>query len=355
MTAPRPTLRSLAAAAHVSPMTVSLALRNSREVSAATRKKIQRLAAAHGYRPDPTIARLMHHLRVRSPARFQANIAGLVQTWAPHRRAVGDYIGRLRAGLEQRAAELGYAFSTVNLDEFRTGAPLRRVLQSRGVEGIVVLPLLRATDLSGLLDWSAFSTVSTTPSLLAPKFHSVTPNHFDNTLAVCRALARSGFRRIGLAVSRDWNERVKFRWAGGIAWQNQFGGTEPVPPLITDVPGPDLEPAEFAAWLRREKPDAIITDASIRTAVAAVLAALPGRARPKIVTMNWPDAACDAGLDQRPEQVGAAAIDVLAGLITRGEKGVPVLPNTTMIDGLWAEGKRAGVRPSALRHLVNLR
>ncbi len=338
MPAHRPTLRSLAAEAGVSPMTVSLALRNSREVSALTRKKIVRLAAARGYRPDPHVAKLMHHLRTRAPARFQANVVGLVQTWAPHRRAVGDYLGRLRAGLEARAAALGYAYSTVNLDEFRDGAQLQRMLLSRGVEGIVVLPLLRATDLSRLLDWSAFSAVSTTPSLLAPGFHSVTPNHFDNTLAVCRALARAGFRRIGLALSRDWNERVKFRWTGGIAWQNLFGGTEPVTPLITELPGPDLEAAAFAAWLRREKPDAIITDASIRTTVAAVLAALPGRTRPKIITMNWPDAACDAGIDQRPAQVGAAAIDVLAGLITRGEKGVPTLPSTTMIEGSWRSG-----------------
>ena len=335
----RPTLRSLAAVAGVSPMTVSLALRNSREVSAATRQRIQRLAATHGYKPDPTISRLMHHLRVRSPARFQANIAGLIQTWAEHRRAVGDYVERLRAGLESRATALGYAFSAINLNEFSTGAQLQPVLLSRGVEGVVVLPLLRATNLSELLDWSAFSVVSTTPSLVAPVFHSVTPNHFDNTLTICRALTERGFRRIGLAVSQDWNRRVKFRWSGGIAWQNQFGNTEPVPPLITDLPGPELDPASFAAWLTRERPDVVITDATIRIAIATSVATLPRRLRPKIVTMNWPDETCDAGLDQRPENVGAAAIDLLAGLITRGEKGVPESPNSTMIDGRWIAGK----------------
>ncbi len=327
-------------------MTVSLALRNSREVSTAMRKKIIRLAAVRGYRPDPSVAKLMHHLRTKAPARLKANIAGLGQTWAPHRRAVGDYVERLRAGLEERAAALGYSFSMVNIDEFRSGAMLQRVLHSRGIEGIVVLPLLRGSDLGELLDWSAFSAVSTTPSLLAPNLHSVTPNHFDNTLTVCRALTGAGFRRIGLAVSRDWNERVKFRWTGGIAWQNLFGGTQPVPPLVTAHPGPDLEAEEFARWLQQERPDAIITDASIRTEVAAELDALPRRLRPKIITMNWPDAACDAGIDQRPEHVGAAAIDVLAGLLVRGEKGVPVLPNTTMIDGLWVAGRAGrGVRP----------
>ena len=346
MTPPRPTLRSLAAEAGVSAMTVSLALRGSREVSPATRKKIARLAAARGYQTDPHVVKLMHHLRTRAPARFQASIVGLAQSWPADRRAVGDYLGRLRHGLAHRAQQLGYAFETVSLDEFHDGKNLQRVLQSRGVEGIVVLPLLQNTDLGGLLDWSAFSVVSTTPSLLRPEVHSVTPNHFDNTLRVCAALARRGYRRIGLAISDDWNRRVRFRWTGGFTWQNQFGGTEPVQPLITHLPGPELEAGAFADWLRRERPDAIVTDAGIRTPLVVALTALPRARRPRIITMNWPDAACDAGIDQRPEHIGSAAIDLLAGLLTRGERGVPELPHTTMIDGVWASGKLARKRPA---------
>src|SRR5260221_6236539 len=94
------TLRSLAAEAGVSPMTVSLALRNSREVSAATRKKIERLATARGYRPDPHVTKLMHHLRTRASAKIGGNIARPVQTCAPHRRPGGDDVARLHAGLE---------------------------------------------------------------------------------------------------------------------------------------------------------------------------------------------------------------------------------------------------------------
>lgn len=334
-----PTLRSLAALAGVSPMTVSLALRNSREVSAATRRRIQQLALERGYQPDPMLTRLMHHLRTRTQARHRANLVGLTSTWSEHRRAVGDYLDRLRAGLAQRAAQLGYTFSLVNLEEFQSPANLQRMLIHRGVEGVVVLPLLRATDLSRALDWSKFSAVATTPSLIAPGLHSVMPNHFDNTLAVCRALTASGFRRIGLAISRDWNERMKYRWSGAIAWHNEFGPAEPVAPLISNLPGPELDPASFHAWLKHEQPDAVITDASVRVTIAGVLAAFPPRSRPSIITMNWPDADCDAGIDQRPERVGAAAIDILAGLLNRGEKGIPDQPNSTMIDGQWIAGR----------------
>lgn len=323
-------------------MTVSLALRNSREVSAETRQRILRLARARGYRPDPSIVRLMHHLRVRAPSRSRANIVGLFGARWRGPRPKHNFMTRLCAGLSARAEALGYNFSQMLIEDYPTGEQLGRVLANRGVEGVIVLPLLRPSDLSELLDWSAFSVVAATPSLLAPRFHAVMPNHFDNMLVVCSALERQGFRRIGLAISHDWDARVKHRWSGGVAWQNGFGGTEPVPPLITAQPGPNLEIPIFVEWLRRERPDVVVTDATLGSALLEGLAQIPARIRPKIVTMNWPDAQCDGGLDQRPEHLGACAVDVLAGLLTRGEKGIPAVPSSTLIDGEW---KSVGVVP----------
>jgi len=336
MTSARPTLRSLAAEAGVSAMTVSLALRNSHKITAATRQRIQRLAAARDYRPDPAITRLMQHLRQRAPARSPTNIIGLMQSWPPYQRS---YLGRLCCGLEARAASLGFAFTTLNLDDNRSGAQLQRLLLSRGVEGLVILPLRRLTNLSQLLNWSAFSTVSITSAVIAPQFHSVMPNHYDNMIAVCRALTHVGCRRIGLAITSDWNVRLRHRWAGAIMWQNCFGGTQAVSPLITQEAGQDLDAGAFTDWLKREKPDAVVTDSVNQATITAGLAHLARRQRPKMITMNWPDSTSDAGLDQRPDQLGSAAIDVLAGLLTRGEKGIPANPGSIMIDGRWVNGK----------------
>jgi len=234
---------------------------------------------------------------------------------------------------------LGYSYSSLRLDDYPTGAQLQRVLVNRGIEGVVMLPLRIPSDFTDFLDWSRFSVVSTTPSVVSPHFHSVTPNHFDNMLLVCRSLRDEGFRRIGLALSSDFDRRVKHRWTGGLAWQNLFGGTEPVPPLITSSPGPEIEPARFAHWLRKEKPDAVIADAPNRAILSEEIGALPRKRRPKLVTMGWPDPLYDAGLDQRPEHLGSCAIDVLAGMLLRGEKGIPEIPNTTMIAGQWMSGK----------------
>lgn len=322
-------------------MTVSLALRNSHEVSAATRNRIQRLAAEHGYRPDPTVTKLMHHLRVRAPARFKTTLYGVGERFPSDQIARGNYGDRLHEGLRHRAESLGFSYDRLFLDDYASGAQLERVLLSRGVEGLVILPLRRSTDLSGLLDWSRFATVAATPAVLAPRFHGIMPNHFDNMLILCNALRQAGCRRIGLAIPEDWNRRLKFRWAGGIAWQNLFGETSPVTPLFTRAPGPGLDPVAFGDWLVRETPDAVITDAPHRSVLELGLSRLPRRSRPKMITMNWPDSTADAGVDQRSEHIGAIAVEILAGMLTRGERGVPAVASITMVEGVWMAGKLA--------------
>ena len=267
-------------------MTFSLALRNSREVSAKTRARLQDLAFRAGYRPDPQVSKLMHHLRTRRKARVQANLCAMTHAWKLGRFPAGSFPHRLDASLRSRADALGYTLEFLNLDDYPTARQLQRVLVNRGIEGLLLLPLREPTDLSRRLDWSLFSTVSVTSSLIAPKLHSVTPNHYDNTLKACRELAAAGFRRIGIAMASDWDKRVSHRWSGGIAWQNQFGGTEPVRPLIGDKPGTSLDAGIFARWLRParwrlqewEVPPSLLADLLFESATAERCRRARGRA-----------------------------------------------------------------------------
>jgi len=335
----RLTLRSLAAEAGVSVATMSFALRNSREISAATRDRLQRLAVARGYQPDPHVAKLMRHLRRRGPAREVANICGLAQRWG-HPAPKGNYRDRLWTSLHARAGSLGYNFSVIDLDDYPQPAQLHRVLVSRGIEGVLLLPMRTPLDLSERLDWRAFSTVSVTSSILAPQFHSVMPHHFDNMIRACRHLAQAGFRRIGMAMSKEWDVRSSHRWAGGIAWQNQFGGTATVTPLIEDRAGSSLDPVIFKRWLLRQRPDVVILETLDSIILDEVVQKLPAKQRPKIVTMNWPMSGADGGIDQRVERIGSVAIEVLAAMLDRGEKGIPEIPSSTMIEGRWMKGGR---------------
>src|ERR1700690_2304747 len=170
----RPTLRSLAAEAGVSAMAVSLALRNSPELAPRTRARLRKLARIRGYRPDPTIAKLMHHLRVAGPERSQANICGLKQTFAWP--STVDFYTREQTAVELRARALGYAFDAIEIGPDTKGPLLQRVLLSRGVEGLILMATAGQRHLRERLDWDKFSVVSITAGVLAPSFHTGLPS-----------------------------------------------------------------------------------------------------------------------------------------------------------------------------------
>ena len=44
------------------------------------------------------------------------------------------------------------------------------------------------------------------------------------------------------------------------------------------------------------------------------------------------------GIDELTAEIGATAVDLLTGLIQRGEKGVPAIATTTQLMGRWVRG-----------------
>src|SRR3954466_4889457 len=90
-----PSYKDIAEQAGVSLMTVSLALRNSPRISAATRARVRRIADQLGYTADPKIADMMNYLRQRRVVKSQpvialinAREAPLARLRAPHAVAI---------------------------------------------------------------------------------------------------------------------------------------------------------------------------------------------------------------------------------------------------------------------------
>ena len=336
----RVTLRTIAREAGVSAMTVSLALRNNPRIPEATRVAVQEVAAKLGYRPDPHVATLMHHLRVGRQPGFQASLAAL--TTVPE-GAETAYLDAIIRAARARAEQLGYGFSV-----FRTGDPptpqpaLQRMLRSRGVEGLVLLPVVTPRDVSALLEWKDFAVVTTTYGVLAPQFHRVVPHQFGNALEICRQLASCGYRRIGLVLPAEQDVRVHHGFSAAVAWQSMIGGTEFVRPSIHRGSLPT--PQETREWFKRERPDAIIAsgDEQCRHIAQQLGLRVPGKVG--FVSATKAERSVFAGIDERPEEIGAAAIEQLAAMIQRGDKGEPAVPKVTMVDGHWIDAKSVAAK-----------
>jgi len=341
----RSSMREIAQLAGVSAMTVSKALRNLPKVSPRTRARICRIAAKVGYRPDPEVAKLMNHLRDRAKPSFQGLICGI--TDRPPEMA-HPYVDGLIAGAERQMRNRGYGFTLIRFENDPGHLrQLRRTIWARGVQGVLLLPLREPLDLTELLPWADLSVVAVTLSILAPAVHRAIPNHFANTLQICRKLAGLGYRRVGLVIDANQEMRVDHAFSAAVIRHNIEGRRLTVPPFVYDYAG--LKPAALRSWFKRERPDAILTTDDAFTQEYARILNLPIPGPVGFVSTNTSPASQISGIDELPGEVAATAVDLLAGMIQHGQKGIPRNPTTTELHGVWLDGSSCPDRSGPLR------
>jgi len=327
-----PTFQDLARAAEVSSMTVSRALSGRGRIAEATRTRILRLADRLGYRPDPEIAKLMHHLRNRRTHRFQSVIVGLTTREIDDRE---NYFCSLTAAARTQVVERGYGFEIVNVATDPERWPsLHRTLLHRGVEGVLLLPQKAPIDLTPLLAWEKFSVVSASASAIGPSVHRVMPHHFANTLLLCRNLASQGHRRIGLVMTAEHDRRSENSFTAAVTWHGLNESAHFIPPLITSTTSID----SLRAWFTREKPDAIITNEIQSARDCARLLGKKLAGPPRFVVTSLHDGSHPrtvTGINERPATIGAAAADLLTSMVERRVRGCPTAPASTLLTGCW--------------------
>ena len=326
------TTRMIAERAGVSCTTVSLALRGHPRITAETRARVQRVADELGYRPDPQIAKLMHRLRERHAAAFQSTIAALTDIGES---AELRYLHEMISGARARAEMLGYAFTCMRLEGTQgKQRALERILRSRGVEGVLLLPMSRPRAVDELLDWASFSVIASTYGVVSPEFHRVVPNQFADMLMLCQALVRHGYRRLGLVIPMRHDLTVHHGFSAAVLWQNTFGATQSVAPLVYD----SEYPSEVKRWFKRERPDAIIACSGRDCHYIAEMTGLtiPGEVGFAVTSHEGQPEL--AGVEERPGEIGKTAMDLLNAKIVTGERGIPGVSMAAMIAGCWIPG-----------------
>jgi LacI family transcriptional regulator len=334
-------LRNIAEAAGVCLMTVSLSLRDSPKISAATRERIQRLARQLGYHPDPEISRLMKHLRGSRTAQGRTGLA-ILDFYPSAAYEEHVYHRCIREGAIRRADELGFTVTTFHAAEYHFNfTHLLKVVRSRGIEGLVLLPAIVAPlSLDPALDWQGLAVVSTTNSILSPRFHCVVPHQFSNLMKLIEAIHARGYQRIVSVFEEFFDERTAHNFTAALHWHHHGRRVLVVPAALA----PAAKPRLISRWIARHEPDLIIAQSP--EVVAQALATLPAarRRRLKIVGLGTPNNATYSYLDERPEQVGGGAVDLLAGMMYYHEAGVPLHARTTMIDGELRTARLAALR-----------
>jgi LacI family transcriptional regulator len=336
---PAITMRHLADTAGVSKMTVSLALRGHHKISEATRLRIRNLADEMGYRPNPFVQTLMANLRVSRPANYHSTIAWITafptcEGWRKHR------VHRLyHEGAVARAATLGYKIEAFwALEPRMSGTALSRILRMRGIRGLVVPPVgAPGTRLD--IEWEHFSCATIGYSFMEPRLHRSAANlHEGMSRALAECQAR-GLRRIGFVIPADTDNRVNHNWlATYLAWQQFIPVKERLPVLR---PPARIEES-LPAWLRKQRPDAII---SPNSEFLNWLPALKKRVPEDIGLVSLslddrnPAMSGLGGISQNDFMIGGAVVDLVVSQLQHNETGIPPHSRVVLTDGLWVEGK----------------
>lgn len=332
------TQREIANALGVSVAAVSLALRNSPELSETRRREIREFAERMGYRPNSAAAELAAYRRHSVSQPIAATLAW-VNTWRPARklRSYRQFDAYWK-GAEGAAAKLGY-----RLEEFRFGEELHsgrlhEVLQARGIRGLL-LPPQQEEPGWGDFPWGDYSVVRFGQPIRHPAFHIVSSDQVGNAMRAFRAIRAKGYRRIGFLTNEaDMVRRGGHLFEAGFLMAQRFIGEEERVPIcvITDMDDAG-RPAEVARWVKGHAVEAIFTDVAEAPAILAKgCLRVPGDVA--VAVTNVADIAVPAGIDQHPAEIGRVGVLLLHSLLTNHEQGVPAKPRQVLVDGTWVDG-----------------
>lgn len=349
----RPTQSDVARGAGVTQATVSFAFKHHPRIPAATRERILRVAEKLGYVPDPMLSALAAYAKRRRPAAFQGTIAWVVNTRAaavqPVKRptyrdypregynwadvpAFHDYL----QGATQRAKRHGFRLETFDLAKRgMTPARLAGILRARNIPGVLLCPQPgMPADLE--LPWEEFSAVAYGLTFVRPALHSVVATQFRATMQTMQQLRARGYRRIGFAFSNIHDSRADHHYVAAYLTEQFLAGQLPGREL---VPYEEYSLAELPRWLKKYRPDAIITgDYGILEVLQELKVRVPddlGVACPLL-----PAPAGDlSGVFEDSVQIGEAGVDLLVAMIQRGERGIPRTPHRLLVECQWVEGR----------------
>ncbi|MEO5913771.1 MAG: LacI family DNA-binding transcriptional regulator [Luteolibacter sp.] len=333
----RISLRDLAKLVGVSHVTVSLALRDSPQISVATREKIKAVAEEHGYRPDPMLTALSNYSRSKSEVKFHAAV-GWINAWKEPDKLRGyEEFDAYWTGANRAAQKLGY-----RLEEFRIGADfpihrLHRVLSSRGIRGLLLPPHSEQPDW-GDFPWENYFVVKFGRSLYQPQTHLVTADQVLNTVGAFEKMLELGYKRIGF-VSNEPYLRVHGHLfeAGFVIAQHSVDAKQRLPVLSLAGLKPTEHASQLEAWIRKYRPDAIFSD--IRGILASLKKAkLRVPADVAVAATTLIDTGVDSGIDQHPEEIGRVGMLLLNSIINDRAIGTPSIFRQVLVEGSWVQG-----------------
>ena len=248
------TLKDIAERTDLTVASVSLALRNSTQVSKATQERVKAVAEELNYIPRPALAAAASNKFRNSASDGTESVAYL--WFVESDIGAFDHAQLLFNLLTESGKALGYQFK--NYPCMEEDLPtLLRTLHKQGVVGIVLGPWIGQPP-PLCPEWKFFSVVGMGGMPKPLPFHFVEEDLFRSAAITIEQAFSRGYRRIGMAplshVPRIIDDDR--RLGGLISTYIKLAGHLPeIPPLLSSM----RDQQAFADWVKTYQPDCIIS------------------------------------------------------------------------------------------------
>ncbi len=340
-------MRDIAMKLGVSHVTVSYALRGVPRVSPTLRDRIREVAREMGYRPDPMLQALSTYRRTSRETPIQSALAWLCCWDPPEQMHTRKEFHAYWLGVKSVAEKHGYRLERLVPGGRLSMARIQQIMEARNIQGVLIPPPQSSfsQDLDGC-DWSKFAVVKFGHAFDHLRFNLVTSAHTYNAALAVRKMTERGYRRVGF-VSSEYSIRRTLFLSGVLLAQAGLAERDRVPFL--SLPEGEVksgDPARLRTWIEKEKPDAILSNLSeIPGMLGQAGYAIPGDLG--FAALSVHDGNADAGIDQKPFEIGKAACEAVVSLILHGGWGKPEAPREVLIEGSWVDGSMLPARVPA--------
>ncbi len=318
----RVTIADIAKEAGVTPMTVSMALRNHPRISIARRETVQQLAAAMRYRPW-----IRQSIAACSPRGRLAHdsLVGTVLLRPPQYRQTLDR--GVQGLLMKQLAPRGFQPSLFDASEL---APERagEILLARGVESLLVQPSSDA-DFHGRFPWQHFVSVGFMVAVVPWRIDWVYVDIGRAARESFHIARKRGYQRIGYAFIQEPIEPPDHVAKLGNAWlaYHETAVRHRVPPLEMRV----QDQKAFIGWLERYRPDCVIGQVDQMSKMH------PSIKKMGFISLRSTDPGL-SGWTAGLERVVGVAVNLMEIKVRQRERGAPDSPTCHRVGMRWKEG-----------------
>ena len=347
MNSKRITVYDIAERIGCSHATVSMALRNSPQISEKRREQVKRIAGEMGYAPDPYLASLAAYRRRNASSKIRSAIAWINHWDQPERLRKQREFNLYWCGAAEAAKRFGYHLDEIHWSQDYNAKRFEQILLTRNIRGVLIPPHRESPDW-GDFHWNKFSIIRFGLSVSEPDSHLVTADQLRAVMMAIRKIKNYGYKRIGLVVSDDYEHLLGGNFIGGFAAAQQLLKLPSLPPLMTSQiiyrEQPDKAQKALRQWMNKNKPDAILT---VVPEIPAMLRVI-GYQIPEDVAVagTSSDVPVDAGIDRHSEAIGRIAVEMLVAQINLNERGEPPDPCRILVESRWRDGNSLPNRAS---------